>query len=1018
MTTEEMKANTNNVQNSKNAQNSQSAMMNPNNSATKFQDVANSDFDVRRKKEISIMKEIVYGKTPINILKTTSERNDATDITFTTLDGKVDTSKAVEKQRMTAESFIKTVMTIRNLSGQNVMIPEDKLQEMGLELAPYAKPFYDENNNKYYELSVTRRSREKNGKRLKFYANNKVSQNVVDKLESPSTNPKDGVDENVKSALEICEKMAAFTGVTLAPNNSSNVFMPSKLGKVSSKAKGLLSVLTLNRWKSKKFVPQSGRLYMNISEMSGTDIVTNYVSACAMRSFNTNIETFLNVVQNDRDFLSKDGKDKAAQINDYRKNYDLIKYKLHNICTDLIASEMSKMLPNKTAEERLAMSESYLTSAMQRMNELGKYLNDPYVMKFISTTVTNSVSRYNANFEFSANQIMEANCKVCGYKNIFKDGNRETAIFGEYEVPEAGDFKFSSFPNPDAKKEQTTLHNPDADKEQTTLHNPDAEKEQPTDTDMNTAHSDDSKTFKDFGKEIPESVQYFQNVMDRVTSKPRTVSSQELEDAINYYNESVDEITDPDKKVAESMQYFQNVADRTTSRPRTVSSEELEDSMNYYNKSADEFVNTDKRVAESVQYFQNVADRVTSKPRAVSSEELETSLNYFNGISDKIDSRPAKASEQEVADSVRFFNDLVNGGNESESDANKAQNVVAKEELPKDKENEVEEANNKKINVGKGIVKSKNGEIEKPASVDPQFTISKKTFGERTSDSVRKSISKYMAGLTAKALNEKSLSDKKRAVEKENASPISAERAQAVSASQNAVTTLYNNAHTGNTSKQAIEVIDKASRFGNNAEVIEAATLKELDKFTATEVDKVLKTYEDNKAKYPEWGACKTPASFMNYYYKNIVGAEAKYGNDLKKQVKTVCRKMDASVAADATLTHDGKKYRMYDSTTFIEKDEKSNTSGLNAYTIRKIVPQANADPKLETITVYSDNDDLLENTEYDEQFRDTFSDVEEMRTNNGYIGKGVRGMKKPLVIRQKADELRRVKMLQASKND
>lgn len=109
---------------------------------------------------------------------------------------------------MTAESFIKTIMTIRNLSGQNVMIPESEVENMGLELAPYAKPFYDANNNKFYELSVTRRANGNNGKRLKFYANNKVTQAVVDKLNAPATAPKDGVDPNVKSALDICENSA------------------------------------------------------------------------------------------------------------------------------------------------------------------------------------------------------------------------------------------------------------------------------------------------------------------------------------------------------------------------------------------------------------------------------------------------------------------------------------------------------------------------------------------------------------------------------------------------------------------------------------------------------------------------------------------------------------------------------------------------------------------------------------------------------------------------------------------
>ena len=127
---------------------------------------------------------------------------------------------------------------------------------------------------------------------------------------------------------------------------------------------------------------------------------------------------------------------------------------------------------------------------------------------------------------------------------------------------------------------------------------------------------------------------------------------------------------------------------------------------------------------------------------------------------------------------------------------------------------------------------------------------------------------------------------------------------------------------------------------------------------------------------------------------------------------------MDAAVAADVSLTRDGANYRMYDTTTFIEKDEKSNLAELNAYKVRKIVPRENADPQLETLTVYSDNDDLVENSEFDAQFRDAFKDEESLKDNNGYIGKGTKGMSKPIVFPRKVVALRRAKMLQASKND
>ena len=1223
MTIEEMKAQMGKVQSGKNVQNFRNSKTNSaTGEVTRFQDVANSAFEERRKKEVNIMRNIVYGKTPANILKTTSERNDATEVTFKTRDGKVVDSKYIQPQRMTAESFIKTIMTIRNLSGQNVMIPESEVENMGLELAPYAKPFYDANNNKFYELSVTRRANGNNGKRLKFYANNKVTQAVVDKLNAPATAPKDGVDPNVKSALDICEKLGTLLGVTLVPSKNGNVFMPSTLGKVSKKAKETLSTLTLNKWKSKKFVPQSGKLLMNIEGMNGTEVLTSYISNCAMRSFNTNIETFLNVVNSDRGFLNGSAQDKKAQIEDYKKNYELIKYKIHNICSDLIASEMCKMLPDTTAEERLALSEGYLTSAMQRMNGLGKYLDDPYVMKFISTTVTDSVSRYNANFTFSTKEIVDANCKVCGYKNLFKVGNREKAIFGEYEVPTNGDFQFSAYPSVEASKATEPKKTPEKNAEETPAVTPkvveetkvEPKKKQQVDKNIETGEDALKNTVMSLGKNgqmvfnvaNPDNVRIIENedqninenfeIIDGVPTsevnnvvnehKPEATKEEQYEyiydalspegkDVFEQFPECFDEASptadvikyvlsknypdgtaievsnehkmiinskNPDKfeyeyydngykellkaeKVAqlkeESRQFreenkyysstpvdvvpspgresngpikdenlmrtmFSNVergeakgdivgytdnnenildtgkgtkiethkgrvddngiihdidedskeksqASKSTQSRAIKASDFVKKAKEISGKSV-EVKNDDVVIEEQTVDVEPEQPRLTKpsakriKPTFVTQEELNEALKYYFATTNGTAKTANEAKENEaIAESLKYYFESENNEIFGKSDLKLSpmqeefvEKMIEMAEETKAKENEAiaESLKYHFDSVDKEILKCADPKIKKCKSVEPGFDIPFKVFGERTTDSIRNTLSKYAVSLTTKALNEKSLSDKKRAIEKEDAGTIASEKAQSISASQNAVTTLFNNKHNNKHAKQAIEVIDKAERIGENVEIIEATTVKELDAIINAEIDKVIQAYEENKTSYPEWGNCKTVASFVNYYYKNIVGAETKYGNDFKKQVKMTCRKMDAAVVVDQKLSRDGVTYRMYDATTFIEKDEKSNIAGLNAYTVRKIVENSSADPKLETVTVYSDNADLVEDAQYDEQFRETFDSVENMKNNDGYIGKGVSGMKKPVVFPRKADELRRAQIHQAIKSD
>ncbi len=773
-------------------------------SVTTFEEIAKQDFETRRSKEVELMKKIVYGRTPLNILKSVSQRNVAVNASSTTADGKTNTASA--PRRMTAKAFIETVMTIRNLSGQNVMIPDKDIEKMGLELAPYAKPFYDKDNNKFYEISFTKRSPQNNNKNLNFYANKKISQELVDNLYAPSATMQDGHNPDVQSALEICEKLSAHTGVTLMPNDKVNVFMPSNAGRFKRKAKDILSTITLNKWKSKKFVPQSGNLYMNTKGMNSTDILTSYVSNCAMRSFDTNLSTFLNVVRNDREFLNQDAKDKEAQINAYKKDYELIKYKLHNICTDLIASEMCKMLPDTEAEGRLALSEGYQISAVQKMNELGKYLNDPYVMKFISTTVTDSVSRYNANFAFTPQQIVDANCKVCGYKNLFENANRDTALYGEYEVPLNNDFKFSTYPTKEAEK---------------------------------TVQEESEMKMSDVSK--TPNVVLGDKEMHDVSNTPKA--------------EEVDSTQDLEKeeKSGESVHIID------TTGTATVSPE-----------------NVDSVAMDGTQRFVDFGNEV--------SEDKET---------------PENATKENE------FSPLIIPVNEKVKD--KVNNKMRGTYLYYPENTPIVKRDSKLADAP--IVTRDKEYVIKPAkNVDPIFSKSIKTFGERTPESIEKSITKYVVGLTEKALKEKSLSDKNHAVDKEGLSTLSAERARSISDNQNAVTTLYNSAHTRKTAKQAADVIDKASISNDEMEKIQAKTLNELEKINENEVEKVIQAYNQYKDKYPDWGTAKTPAKFVNFYYKNIVGAETKYGNDLKREIKDACRRMDASIAENVKAKYSGKE--------------------------------------------------------------------------------------------------------------
>lgn len=1102
---------------------------------TQFANIAKASFEERIKLESGIMRQAVYGKTPMNILKTTSERHYATNVGTQNSNGANNATGA----RMTAQSFVLTMMAIRNLSGQNCMMTKEEIAENGLKLSPYAKPYYDKNGNEYYEVSLTVKDKDFSRK-LRYYKNSKVSQDVINKLTAPKTTEKgkDVIDPAVKNALSICEKLAYYTGVSVDISMQSNAFMPSTLGRVSKKVKDAVSKATLNKWKSKKFVPASGKLYIDPTNRNGTEILTTYISRCAMMSFDTNFDTFMDVVKKDRTFLDYDGAKKADIANDYEKNYEKIKYKLNGICMDLIASEMAKTIPDVLADERLAMCDAYLVSAMQKMNTLGKYMDDPFVMKFISTTVTNSVSRYNSNFVLSTKDIVEANAKVCGYKNLFEVGNREKAIFGEYEVPAVNDFQFSAYKDmekeatinpqkqPESKKPEVSadaektsnggkksgqtriddswvkeaeedgahifpVNQPekdqkDSDKSFEDAQNGNFDKGELGEVVVPDPNSEQNTTFRNEDERVKQA----QNATEEVRQGSGAQVYKQLEDgepinkgrASNFYPnfgdkdlnnlekqygiptylrntfvgtsrfENDDHLQrfntvsthDARQKLVEEMGFgddaewvdiqneYYNIAKCKTKKEQEalytkISQKEIDFARTriYGEKPAHGFdysivpkdatPTSGKENASGIEIDerengQNNAQNV--EPIAKQKKEYdilenvpEESLRYFNEMMDAETTIPkakVKAQERDILDGVpeeslhRFkeFMDAETATTQTKAQERDMFDGVSQEALA-----------HFFNEINAPIIKS--DEPVRPARVDPVFSAKSKAFSDRADEQINKSLYNYVVKAVSKGLSEKSLKNKGDVNKSSNLSEFEQRRVQAVSAGQDAVTVLFNTTHEKAMSKQAGNVLEKAKNSSVIAEFIEATAVQRLEKLVSDEIETAMKLFAENKDKFPEWGECKTSASFMNYYHKVVKGEKGAFGTYIKTQSKLICREMDASISVDAKLNENKIPHRAIDMSTFIRKDEESNKLGLNAYKIVKVVPQENKDPKIIETIVYSENDDLVETAEYDEIYRESLTE-EALAQNYGYIGKAIPGMSHPVCLPRTQTQLRR----------
>lgn len=1227
------------------------------NAKTAYEGIDEMDFESRRQYEKAELARLVAGKTPMSLLKNAT------------------VAEYADKEGMTIREFIYTVMSIRNLSGQNVMMTKEELTAKGFKLAPYAQPFYDKDGKAYYEVSLT--SKPRDARKLNYFSNGKVSDAAVSKLTAPRAGDSPETAPDVKAALDICEKLAYYTGVKLDVSTKKNIFMPSTLGRASKKVKDAASKATLGKWKSKKFVPVSGKMFMDPGQRNGTEILTTYISRCAMMSFDTNFETFMGVIEGDKAFLDLDAKKKATVTSDYKKNYESIKYTLNSICMDLISSEMAKTIPDTSAEQRLAMSEAYMVSAMQQMNSLGRYIDDPYVMKFISSTVTKSVSRYNANFMFSAKTIVDTNCKVTGCKPLFKNANRETAVFGQYQYPMNGDFQFSAFKGNGAEKSKTPSTTPTSTPvpSATPTVTPSADKTVDTATPSTTTiGGEEGKTADDIrmgGKSVgerlgeyfslypdiyesdyvsvvrkyglPDFLEYSENgniydseklglndaqvhvlsnhqyrekyvdfegllddeewvkiqkayseVNNRVGEQAQEdvyfdVQRQEVDFILSRIwgmeipnkakskEKDEDKVVKPEPKTEEKKPEVKKtkkpekavIIERTANGTPDLFSkynlpEELRDIVvptgidvdasienfakdqllnsheqrcevvaRYNLKDDDEWKQIQDRYKEinkldgideqtelyveiqkqeidfvSTRIWDGIINKVSENEKEDSSETSSTDNSADKGGAEKTDTDNGTAqtgvaekdgtgksgvtsgdketdngnggiaptfgndgktpSTGNGADNNSGTNVGVNTNNDFEqtneevetgttggsttsgagnggstglrytettdevstADATDSTNDTAAPDFTgktgkgeKATKEEVKEVIRKQLEdmdkattqqmdttVVRSIVKKLEPDLRPAEATGKDFSTISKVFNERSPEQIQNALEKYVAKYTAKALYEKSLADKKTAVnteKSEKASDFEKQRTLAVSDSQNAVTILYEGLSQKARAKQVQAIVDKANNSNDNVQVLQAQGVKRVQSLTEKKVEAAMSDFERLKDEYPEWGNCSTTASFMNYWHTNVQGANGKFANNLKNEVKLSCRATDAGIVLNERLKDSDGEYRIIDGLTIIQKDEGKNKAGLNAYKLIKINPQDGKDPKLSETTVYTETENLVETNEFDEIYRDSLTD-EALAENNGYIGKVIPGRAQPMRLPNAEKNLKR----------
>ena len=397
-------------------------------------DLRASFFENERKKTTQAFINLTAGKTPMNALMRTINSANA--------DKKLGGDKinpATKQRQTTLRDFVNYIMAMRFVTGQNSnsMISAEDIVEKNLQLAPYAIPVYDEQGNVFYDLSMIINYNSRG--ELNYEQGKLVSADIEQRIKNT---PKEDIEK-------ICEDLAKVTGIELRLSDKANIFMPSKISSLKHAGKMI--------GKGGRFNTMSGVLYIKADNLSPNEILTRYISQCATMSISTNIKNFEKQLNKDRDFLTLDPTNKNAlltKFNDaFKSNKMDLQYQIHSICSDLIASEMTKMLPSLKAQEKYTMSQAYLLSAAQRINGLGDFTNDPYLMKFIANTVTDAVSRFDSNYKFTANDIRKVN-ESMNFKKKTDTNLMQAAIFGEYDLPFAGVSKYTLEPYKEMEKQK------------------------------------------------------------------------------------------------------------------------------------------------------------------------------------------------------------------------------------------------------------------------------------------------------------------------------------------------------------------------------------------------------------------------------------------------------------------------------------------------------------------------------------------------------------------------------------
>ena len=399
-------------------------------------------FNERKEIDFNLLREYVSGKTPMNVLmnciKSDSARAKA--------DGKVDSSTS----RVTLKMFIEYLMQMRFVTGQNFdsMISAKDVAEKKLRLAPYAIPVYDKDGNVYYDPSMIIDVKPRGI--LKLEKSEVCDDKVVDKIQS----------ESMDAVLAICDELSKVTGIKLHPTSGprgANIFMHSRASSIKHSAKMIL--------RGEKFNNLSGVLYMRTDDLNPSQILTRYIAQCATMSISTSINSFERELQKDRDYLGLPLEEKQELLNKYRKAFKdntTFHSNIHAICSDLISSEIIKTVPNLTAQERYTLSQGFILSAAQRINGLEDYVNDPYLMKFIASTVTDSISRYNANSKFTAADIRKVYEDMLFTKRS-RTTTRDNATFGEYDLPTASKMEYTLTPVELVREADKTAETPGAE---------------------------------------------------------------------------------------------------------------------------------------------------------------------------------------------------------------------------------------------------------------------------------------------------------------------------------------------------------------------------------------------------------------------------------------------------------------------------------------------------------------------------------------------------------------------------